>query len=92
VTAQHCGVLRRRPLRGHHPDVGKNTITFDFSNLPGDVALLLSQQQHTHDLANDLAVAMRLDHVGAELLHQEMIGAVAEVVQEYLDHRPVPST
>lgn len=60
------------------------SIELDFSNLPSDVALLLSQQQHTADLAADLARCMSLPDDHRQLIHQEIVGAVAKVVDEYL--------
>ncbi len=63
------------------------TIKYDLSNLPSDVALLLSQQQYTRDLADDLAGCMSLGEDDRELIHQEIVGAVAEVVDEYLAAR-----
>jgi hypothetical protein len=63
------------------------TIKLDFSNLPGDVALLLSQQQHTQDLADDLARVMSLAPDERELIHQEIVGSVARVVDDYLTNR-----
>jgi hypothetical protein len=56
----------------------------DFSNLPSDVALILSEQRHTRDLVNDLARSARLSDVNRDLLHQEIVGAVASVVDGYL--------
>jgi hypothetical protein len=56
----------------------------DFSKLPGDVALVLSQQQHTQDLADDLARVMSLDAEDRDLIHQEIVGAVAEIVEGYV--------
>jgi len=63
-------------------------IELDFSNLPSDVALLLSQQQHTKDLADDLARVLKLGEDGCQLIHQEIVGSVARVVDDYLTHRP----
>lgn len=62
-------------------------IELDFSKLPSDVALVLSRQQHTLDLANDLAGCMSLRDVDRQLLHQEIVGAVAAIVDEYLAGR-----
>jgi hypothetical protein len=67
-------------------------ITLDFSNLPSDVALVLSQQQYTQDLADDLSRVMKLQPDSRELIHQEIVGAVAEIVDRYLKHRrPIDS-
>ncbi len=56
----------------------------DFSKLPSDVALFLSQQEHTQVLADGLAAPMRLNLEDRDLLHQEIVGAVAEIVGRYL--------
>jgi hypothetical protein len=66
------------------------TITLDFSNLPGDVALVLSQQQHTRDLVDDLSRVMSLAPDDRELIHQEIVGSVAKVIGPYLDHATKP--
>lgn len=60
------------------------TIKVDFSNLPSDVALLLSQQEHTELLAADLARVISLDEPDRQLIHDEIVGAVAEIVDKYL--------
>jgi hypothetical protein len=91
-TAAFAGGRRpSRSRRFRRGAIGQNklmaTIKLDFSNLPGDVALVLSQQQHTKDLADDLARVMRLDQDERELIHQEIVGAVAKVVDDYLAHR-----
>lgn len=65
-------------------------ITLDFSNTPGDVSLVLSQQQHTRDLVDDLSRVMSLTHGDREVLHQEIVGAVGKVVDDYLASRPLP--
>jgi hypothetical protein len=67
-----------------------STIKLDFSKLPSDVALVLSQQQHTQDLADDLSRVMGLGWDGREVIHQEIVGSVAKVVDEYLAHRRSP--
>ena len=59
-------------------------IDVDFSKLPSDVALVLSQQQHTQALADDLARVLRLDAGEGDLIHQEIVCAVAEIVDGYL--------
>jgi hypothetical protein len=66
-------------------------IKIDFSNLPSDVALVLSQQQYTRDLVDDLSRVMTLPPDDRELLRQEIIGAVAAVVDDYLAGRPSPA-
>jgi hypothetical protein len=66
-------------------------ITLDFSNVPGDVSLVLSQQQHTRDLVDDLSRVMSLPPVERELLHQELVGAVGKVLDDYLAPRPTAS-
>lgn len=65
-------------------------ISFDFSKLPGDGALVLSQQQHTQDLADDLARVMRLGADDRQLIHDEIVGAVAEIVDSHLDYASKP--
>ena len=67
-------------------------IKLDFSKLPGDVALVLSQQQYTQDLADDLARVMSLDADDRDLIHQEIVGAVAEIVDRYLAGATEPKT
>jgi hypothetical protein len=57
---------------------------FAFSKLPSDVSLMLSQQQHTQDLAEDLARVLRRDADDRDLIQQEIVGAVAAVVDGYL--------
>jgi hypothetical protein len=59
-------------------------IEFDFSNLPSEVALFLSQQEHTRELADALARIMRLGDEDRQILRTELIGAVAEVVDGHL--------
>lgn len=68
------------------------TLNFDFTNLPSDVALALSRQQHTRLLVNDLAGAMRLSEEDRDALHQEMVGTIAELVDKYLDHATKPKS
>ncbi len=60
------------------------TIKVDFSSLPSDVALLLSQQEHTEFLAADFARVMSLDEADRQLIHDDIVGAVAEIVDKYL--------
>jgi len=67
-------------------------IDFDFSNLPSDVALLLSQQQHTQALADDLAGAMGLDFDERQLIHHEIVGTVAKIVDGYLPGATEPDS
>ena len=59
-------------------------IEIDFSNLPSEVAILLSRQRHTRELADALARIMRLEDEERQLLRTELIGAVAEVVDGHL--------
>jgi hypothetical protein len=61
------------------------TIKLDSSNVPGDAALALSQQQHTLELADDLSRCMSLGRDDRELIHQEIVGSVAKVVEPYLE-------
>ena len=56
----------------------------DFSKLPSDVALVLSQQNYTEALADDLGTVMNLDFADRGTLHQEIVGSVAEIVDGYL--------
>lgn len=65
-------------------------INLDFSNLPGDVALLLGQQQHTQALADDLGRVMNLEPDDRELIHQEIVGSVAEIIEPYLERATRP--
>jgi hypothetical protein len=62
-------------------------INLDFSHLPSDVALLLTQQQHTQNLADGVSRCMSLPPDERELIHQEIVGTVAKVVDEYLAGR-----
>jgi len=62
-------------------------IKLDFSDIPSDVALVLSTQQHVQELSDDLCRVMRLSYVGRELIRQEIVGSVAKVVDRYLAHR-----
>lgn len=66
------------------------TIEFDFSNVPSDVALLVSQQQHMRDLTDDLGGCMLLAPDDRELIHQEIVGTVAKIVDDYLDRATKP--
>jgi hypothetical protein len=66
------------------------TINLDFSKLPGDVALLLSQQQHTRALTDDLGRVMKLEPDDCELIHQEIVGSVAKIVEPYLERATRP--
>jgi len=59
-------------------------IEIDFSNLPSDVALFLSRQEHTRELADALARIMRLGDEERQILRDELVGAVAEVVDGHL--------
>jgi hypothetical protein len=57
---------------------------FGLSNLPSDVALILSQQEYTHLLADDLDKVMRLSPEDRDLLGDEILGAVAALVDRHL--------
>ncbi|MDQ5822321.1 MAG: hypothetical protein M3540_12850 [Actinomycetota bacterium] len=61
-----------------------NEIRLDFSNLPSEVAPLLSQQQHTKDLTDDLSRVLSLEPDDRDLIHQEIVGAIARTVDTYL--------
>jgi hypothetical protein len=65
-------------------------ISLDFSHIPGDVSLAMSQQQYTRELVDDLSRVMGLNPGDRELLHQEVVGAVAKVLDDYLVARPAP--
>jgi hypothetical protein len=69
------------------------SITVDFSNVPSDVALLLSQQENTERLARDLARTMRLPDPERQFIHDELVGVIAEVIDGHLEYatRPKPS-
>jgi hypothetical protein len=65
-------------------------IELDFSNLPGDVAILLARQTHTRELADALGRVMSLDETDRDLIHQQIVGAVAKVVDDHLDEATKP--
>lgn len=52
---------------------------------------LLSRQQHTRDLADDLGRCMSQADDERQLLHQEIVGAVANVVDDHLDSATKPN-
>ena len=79
-----------RPAAGPEGKTQFVTIELDFSDLPSDVALLLSQQQHTQNLADDLARVMRLQEDDRQLIHQEIVGTVAKIVDGYLERATRP--
>lgn len=58
-------------------------IELDFSNLPDEVTLVLSDQSRTQDLAYAVAGALHLNHAEADVLHQEMLAAIIEAVEPY---------
>jgi len=67
------------------------SITIDFSNIPGDLALFLSQSEHTERLAQELARCMGLPEPERQFIHHELVGAVAEIVDGHLDYATKPS-
>lgn len=67
------------------------SITLDFSHLPSDVALLLSQSEHTEQLAQELARCMGLPEPERQFIHHELVGAVAEIVDGHLDYATRPA-
>lgn len=66
------------------------SITLDFSSLPGDVALFLSQNAHTEALAQEMARCMHLPLPERQIIEQELVGAVAEIVDKHLDYATRP--
>src|SRR6266511_1173577 len=84
------GPLTRPAWSVHHRRM--TTIKFDFSKLPSDVALFLTQQEHTAELARSLSRIMRLDEPERQFIHDEIVGAVAEVVDNYLTHATRPKS
>jgi hypothetical protein len=66
------------------------SITLDFSKIPGDVALFLSQNEHVEELARQLSRCMGLPEPEQQLIHQELVGAVAEVIDGHLDYATKP--
>ena len=66
------------------------SITVDFSKLPNDVALLLSQGVHTEELARELSRTMNLPAPERQIIEQELVGAIAEVVDGHLDYATRP--
>lgn len=66
------------------------SINFDFSKLPGDLALFLSQGQHTEALARELARCMRLPEPERQFIHDELVGAIAEVIDGHLNYATKP--
>ena len=67
------------------------SITVDFSKIPGDLALFLSQNEHTEELARELARMMGLPEPESQFIHHELVGAIAEVVDGHLDYATRPS-
>jgi hypothetical protein len=59
-------------------------LEIDFSDLPGEVAVFLSRQDHTRELADALARIMRLGDEERQILRDELVGAVAGVVDGHL--------
>jgi hypothetical protein len=67
------------------------SITVDFSSVPSDVALFLSQNERTEQLAQELARCMGLPEPERQFIHHELVGAVAEIVDGHLDYATRPS-
>ena len=66
-------------------DSSVTKIPFDFSTLPGDVALWLTQQQETRQIAAELARVLGLGEPERQFIHDEIVGAIAKVVDDYLE-------
>jgi hypothetical protein len=66
------------------------SISADFSDLPGDVALFLSQNRHTEELAVEMARCMKLPLPERQIIEHELIGAIAEIVDRHLDYATRP--
>lgn len=58
-------------------------IELDLSNLPDEVAVILSDQSRTQDLAYAVAEALDLNGPEADVLHQEMLAAIVGAVEPY---------
>lgn len=67
-----------------------STITLDFSKLPSDVALVLSQSPHTEGLAREIGRCLNLREPERQIIEQELVGAIAEVVDGHLDYATRP--
>jgi hypothetical protein len=63
-------------------------VPFDVSKVPSDVALVLTQQRQTRLLVTKLANVMGLTVMEANLMHHEIVGAIAAVVDNYLRENP----
>jgi hypothetical protein len=73
---------------GRYPVMTK--IGVDFSDLPSDLALFLSQQEETARLAQGLARVLCLPDAERQLIHQELVGSVAEAIDGYVEFATRP--
>ncbi|MHB8513734.1 MAG: hypothetical protein ACYDCC_16425 [Actinomycetota bacterium] len=67
-------------------DAFEGTWTLDFSDVPSDLALGLAQHDKTEDLVNSLARTLGLDHVGRDMLHDVVVGGLAQSLDEFLHY------
>lgn len=67
------------------------TITIDFSKVPSDTALFLAQNEHTEELAHELARVMRLESPERQFIHDELVGTIAESIDSHLDYATRPA-
>lgn len=68
------------------------SITVDFSNVPSDLALFLSQSEHTEGLAQELARCLALPEPERHFVHHELVGAIAEIVDGHLEYATRPAS
>jgi hypothetical protein len=67
-----------------------STIKIDMSNLPSDLALFLAHQEHTRALADHLSASMELSDEDRGMLHDELVGTVANMVDGHLRYATAP--
>lgn len=60
-------------------------IEVDFSGLPSEVVLAVSDQPHVRSLATAVAVALGLPEEERQVLRQELLAAVVETVRTYAE-------
>lgn len=100
VADETSGVASRRRLESDEPlyeitsteDNGSGPrdgdddpdIPLAVPSIPGEVALILSQQPHIGRLAADVARAMHLTTADSERLHREMVGAISDAIEAFL--------
>lgn len=58
-------------------------LELDFSRLPDEVAVILSDQSRTRQLAYSIGEALDLDEDGVTTLHHEMRAAIIAAVEPY---------